>query len=454
MLRIKPGTAAVRQFAVLLTLVGAVEAAFAQDTDDDGIQDATEAALLTALSPAWFPHDANEATRGPQSITWLIRNGYMIEVVSGTQVAFFPGFRACGATPDQALSWALARQAATPAAEIQFGYCNRDGGRDSQIPGDPMGWAYLNTAGGGMYGRVWRPLLSAPERPLAENEYLVQYFLYFGYNDTDAPPPPCDLVGDHEGDWITVEFRVDGTSPSRPRIVNAVYHNHGRQVFVRSPAGLRFVEGRPSVYIEREANEPWPFPGNDGFRPDAVPALIDTNERLSAAPFGITCTGEYESPCNFGYTAVRQHLGLAGPFFLSAVNVGSVSNPYPGHEPAFFLQYPGRYGSFWVNGCGIDTASPKGPRFQSEMWDRTYPRISVWSNYLDLPVVHASPNAATQSGSGASAASPVRGLSGALPLVASGGTIVLQPGTYVETPMTIRDPMVITASGGPATIAP
>lgn len=137
-------------------------------------------------------------------------------------------------------------------------------------PQDPMSWAIAQARGVGIYGRV---------EPIGTTLYAVQYYMAFGYNNTTAPPLCGDVEpGTHEGDWICADFTVDVADINAPRIVQAIYHNHGRQVFVESSGALRFEGTHPVMYLEQGCNEPWPFAGEEGFTGAGPPPCISTNK--------------------------------------------------------------------------------------------------------------------------------------------------------------------------------
>ncbi|MBC7772589.1 MAG: hypothetical protein H7210_08865 [Pyrinomonadaceae bacterium] len=439
----------VKQHVVWLIVGGACTQAMAQDEDMDGISDSIESGLLNALSPVWIPGEPQQSP--PQDIGWMLTHGYIKWRERGANdwIERFPASNV-PAAPGQFVSVLRAHAQAKRSYEYQFDYFI-DEYRHSRDPADTLTWSRCVAESRGVYAQVWR--LDGARA----HEYSVQFYAHFGWNETDTPPG-CD-AGNHEGDWIGIDFDVDATDPQRPRIIRAVYHNHGRQSFIQSPAGLLFSGTHPLVFLERGTNEPWPNPGSAGYWQTLPPPVVTTNRRLEAAD----CTGEHESSCNQGYTAVREHEGAGGQFLIPPRNIGRLGVPSPDSSRAFIMEYPGLYGDNWSNGCWIfdflDTSSPEGPPFGgngAKMWRRegwSWDGPYAWTNYANRSVVYASASAQPQSGDG-SQGMPVRGLSGALPLASSGGLIVLSSGTYAEMPMTIRNPVTIVSGGGTATIAP
>lgn len=420
------------------------------DSDGDCIPNSVEDALLSALEPVWVPGETQQPP--PQNIGWMLPHGYIQWRDAGVGGQWTGRYPALNASAPLAGFISTLRNHVSQgrAYEYQFAYFDNQF-RYSEDGADTLTWARCVTESRGVYGRVWQP------SGAAANEYSVQYFMHFGWNETDTPSG-CD-AGNHEGDWIGVDFDVDATSITQPRIIRAVYHNHGRQIIVQSPAGLLFSGTHPHVYLERGTNETWPNAGDHGFYGDEPPPLITTNRRLEAAG----CTGEHTTHCNQGYTAVRQHWGSGGEYRITARNLGELGADAIDPVYNFILEYPGMYGSWWSSGCWIfdflDTHSPEGPPYGSngnKIWRRqswSWGGPFDWTNFAEQATVYANPTAPRQGGNGSSAM-PVRGLSGALPLTMSGGTIMLSPGTYSEMPMTIRNAVTLVANGGPVTISP
>jgi hypothetical protein len=442
------------QFYAWTVLVVGSTLSSPSDADCDGVTDAIETAVLQALAPAWYP----ELVRRPQPIDWMVRHGFakVFRRSDGAYVGRVPA-QNVALTPDQFLTQFTQAQTVWPTGDFEYrwAYFNAAQGRETNDPNDPFDWPLAAAQGRGLYGRV-------TPSPSGEGLLLVQYFLHFGWNETDAPPG-CS-TGNHEGDWIALDFDVDCTDPNRPRIVRGWFHNHGRQIVIESPDAFAFDGQRARVYLERGVQEPWPFSSSFGFGPGQAELhpCVSTNRLLINDVASVPCSFEYESGCNAGYTAVREHEGLDGAFVIEPLNVGEVGAPADNAEARFFMAYSGLYGSewhgdgCWIPGIGVDTTSPPGPAHGSngqKMWRREgWDPGLQWMSWAHQPVVYASPSGHPRPDG--SQQQPFRTLNGALGVVANGGEIRLNGGTYSDGPMTIRNPVTIRAIGGAATIAP
>jgi len=408
----------------------AVLTTFAQDSDSDGIPDSMEAQLLSGLAPVW--HSPHPGHRAPLPLDWAVRRCRVHWHASDDKAA--PRIGDTGNTP-LTLPLVLDQMQTHRRSGLNYHYRLQFKESDFQHggdPTDPIRW----DRGARVYGRV---------SPLAgpATHYLVQFFAYFGWNETDTPPG-CD-AGNHEGDWQCIELHVEASDLSQPRIYYAVLHNHGRQIFVESPAAFRFQGTHPEVFLENETQELWPYIGEQGFLAGTVPPCVSVNRTFGDVENDATAFG--------GYSVVRDHEGHGGAFLLPVVNVGERGQPYPSDEARFFQGFDGWYGSSWSDECWfwdiVDTSPPSGPAFQSKMWDRAYSHDRVWPSWENQANVFVN-FGATREESGSSA-QPFNKLSEALAVVAPGGTITLAPGSSGERP-TIFENCIITASGGTATI--
>jgi hypothetical protein len=215
------------------------------------------------------------------------------------------------------------------------------------------------------------------------DQYVVQYFLLFGRNDTNVlgtvRPSGRDgphETGNHEGDWVCVEFTVRAADPKQPRFLRGVYHNHGRQIFVDyDRSGFLGRGTRPYVFLEKGTNEPWPFASKEGIKDgdDRIPRGVSASRRYggienaSTAPFGVALVRTHAQD------SLRQDIP-------TVVNVGSEAYGKTGDEVWFFHHFNGRYGSIWYKsafGKELDPASPRGPVYQPAMWKREHAE-PVW----------------------------------------------------------------------------
>ena len=308
---------------------------------------------------------------------------------------------------------------------------------------EPVTWASQQDAQRGIYGRV---------ASIGAGRYQVQYFLVFGYNNASAPDICGDVPpGSHEGDWIAVDYSVEASDVANPRIYKAIYHDHGRQIFIESPSALTFEGTHPQVFLERGVQDSWPYPGFVGFA-GYVPPCISVNKLFppqSIAGINLPIASEAGY-----YPVVREHLGV-GPRFLvtTVVNVGSKANPGSNSESHFFMRYDGWYGTEYERDCIsfpiLDTEPPRGPAFQDKIWDRNFVTSRAW------PTWENQANVAVDFGylgiKTGSTSQPFSKLSEALPIVSANGIIAIKSGQSSER-LTIFEPCIITASGGSVTI--
>ncbi|GAB4384358.1 MAG: hypothetical protein Kow0022_06720 [Phycisphaerales bacterium] len=462
------------QFLLTTFAVSATFAVAIGDVDGDGVPDSTEQMLLSAFAPIWKA-DRLVGVRPPLPVEWWVRHcelritdllQYNLDGYNGRSLYLYGPARTRCTVPD--LTVALVNSV-LEVGDFPCGDLNgvppfyllgakQDRYRDGNDPNDPITWDRMNAEQRCVYGRV---------SPLGTSRYLVQYFMFFGNNTTDTPGGTGIRYGEHQGDWICVEFEVlwDGSTP--PRVERAVYNNHGRKVFVDSPAGIDWQNSRPVVYLEIGTQEPLPWPGDCGFFPgQPVPRCVGTNEvKTGFEAFGWRFGSECED-----FQVVRQHSGNG--FVLdvtSVINLGERNGGWTSPEVEFIHIFPGRYGwfaedricvplvdCFWGNdipGVTIPgVQSPKAPPYQEKMWDRAGnddPRVGAWPGTPPRSLVFAS--ATGSSDPDGSEAAPFRGLFEGLPVVAPGGTLQLSPGDY-QAGLTIIQSVTITSSGGTATV--
>jgi hypothetical protein len=441
-----------RFFAANVLIVASVQLQ-AQDFDGDQLPDSVEQAILQEFSPVWWPGEMGQAA--PQPIDWMCRHGRwkIFRNSDGSQVDAIPAAEAPYTVAQMQAFYLQARsQYPTSQYSIAWSYYNaRD--RFNQAPGDVFTWQMAAAQNRGIYGRVWQPDPSVPDR------YGVQFFAHFGWNETDAPW--FYDIGNHEGDWVCVDLTVRGSSASGYRIESAVFHNHGRQVFVEDPRALVRTGNRVHVFLERGTNELLPWAGQSGFQPgdtampQRVPRWVSTNHRLFGNwGFGQTCTLEYESDCNLGYTAVREHEADGpGGFVIIAKNIGehNPNNPaqWAGSDPEarFIHVVAARYGS--VGEC------PQGPPYQSKMWRRDYSQYGSagddWNPGPGMQTVWVEAGALTFREFG-SEANPFLDLRRAVPFTRDGGVIYIKAGNYAAAGYEVDQDVTFQAVDGPVTI--
>jgi hypothetical protein len=333
---------------------------------------AFEDQLLRTVSPIFFP-GGGERHAPPLPIEWYVQNCELVGFKSDLDL-LKPAVE--NGREQLSMQEVVERSAGDPHRWYRLTF--RD---HTQRRGREIDWARDTR----IYGRV---VEAGPG-----DEYHVQYFLLFAWNDTDTPASrgtrnemgmgwPSrvrnpDNAGNHEGDWVCVEFTVRASDPKKPAFLRGVYHNHGRQIFVDyGKSGFLGRGNKPFVFLERGTNEPWPFPSNEGIKDDdrRIPPGVSASKRFGAIENDSTAPG--------GYSLVRTHAeDRLEREVATVVNVGSEKYGKKGDEVWFFHHFPGRYGSIWYKNLygpkELDTPSPRGPVFQPQMWKREHGK-PVW----------------------------------------------------------------------------
>jgi hypothetical protein len=454
----------------------------AQDADHDGVPDALENHLLILYAPEFRTDDADD-DGPPLPISWYVShcvlrteanddscdyNGrswgwtMLSQIgppdtarlnVSGLVQAFFSASPATYDCPPNA---------SMPFYRLSFSQYGAGGGNgdihNGNDPLDPRRWSTAQLRQDCLYGRCTGEAL-APYCP-SSIAYQLQYFMFFAYNQVDADRNPIGCpYGNHEGDVVCVEYMVEYRSDADRRIISAVYHNHGRQIFVEPSALVINSSGHPVVYLEQEEHEAMPWSGSCGFTPagDGRPAGVATNHLFATHCFFF---GLYCAAAECGEDSVcRTHFGLNSVVFNNVINLGEKGYPYssPSSEEMFVMNYPGRYGDDAQDGCDIATVfvqgdgdekvdSPRGPPQQNPMWERQFKN---WDNNANWHIyINASQTAFEQTGL---ADKPFHSFNMGAVNVQRGGIISMQAGSYPET-ITIDKPMTIQSSGGSVTI--
>lgn len=432
------------------------------DVDGDGMDDAFENELLGQLAPKIITGADNGAGGPPWqplNVAWAVSRSRLNWYVPGGPLA---GSTGAGVIDmDSVLAIISQHESAEQTYNYHLTFKN------------PADW----TGGPGnvhtLYGRA-TPLIQ-----YGHLIYRLQYFMFFGFNDTDTPADVGCYVGEHEGDWIGMEFQVEASGSTPPRILRAVLHNHGRQAFIDAPSTFSFDGLHPIICLERGANEPWAWAAGSGFMPGEVPACVGTNlvfvpEEHFDYQFGGEC-------CD--WSAVREH-PCDGPQYLltNVINLGEGPDHPMDHPEAQFIQgFPGRYGDYAVSGCveiclpcideccigpfcfpcpsiccfqlgAVPTDCPPGPPYQCEMW-RTCPippRDPAWPGCVNIPQVYA--NAGAPPGGSGSPARPFNKLGDAESVVAAGGSVILQGATPFAENLTLFKPLTVVSQGGSVTI--
>jgi hypothetical protein len=326
--------------------------------------------LLKAASPIFFP-GGEERHAPPLPIEWYVRNCELVGFKNDKE-QWLPAVE--NGREELSMQAMVERVARDPGHSYRLTFkdhTQRRGGRD-------LGWDATR-----IYGRV---IETGPAE-----EYVVQYFLLFGWNDTNAPAGfegrmgitaptrggGAGNAGNHEGDWVCVEFTVRASDPKKPRFLRGVFHNHGRQIFVDyGKSGFLGRGTRPYVFLEKGTNEPWPFASTEGIKDDdrRIPRGVSASRRFGGIENAATAPA--------GYSLVRNHeQEWLERDVRTVVNVGSEKYGKKGDEVWFFHHFPGRYGSIWYKSLfgpkELDTPSPRGPVHQPQVWKREHGK-PVW----------------------------------------------------------------------------
>ena len=211
--------------------------------------------------------------------------------------------------------------------------------------------------GRGIFGR-------ATERGQTENALIceVSYYLFLTWNVTAYDKGE----GNHEGDWIAVDFQVyvPNGDVSNAYIMYGLFHNHGRVLLVdKKLVEMDKEEKRPLIYLERGTNEPWPNAGGRGF---------------NGWPDGVKTTKLW--PCGEGleseYKVVREHRGSKVKYDTHKKVKNLDGSPEEDDEIYLFREYRGQWGEYddddykWLH--GQDATNPRSPRWNEKMWKRNF----------------------------------------------------------------------------------
>jgi hypothetical protein len=430
------------------------------DRDDNGVDDATESAILLAFAPI-FQTDEGISGReiAPVSIDWYVRHCMIsrwTEFYSGqsgssqemspeiasdfmlTLDFFNTNLAASGEVGNNTTN-----QPYSGYWRLWFKNGDNHWGND---PTEPRYWHTAQEKQDVLYGRVNRFGLTG-------NQYVVQYFLFFPWNDVDDNRFCGCPAGNHEGDIACVEYLVEFTSSADYKVLQGIYHDHGRQVFAERSA-LTFSSGRPVVFPERETHELLPWPAECGIYQGSVQFGIATNKRFFSHDVTAPWCGWWDTPiageCDDA-SIVRDHYGAGFTLKIDSVkNLHERSAPIDMHTPEslFVAKFAGLYGHVADDSCDVftfpvtigDFESPPGPPFQDKMWNRSYRRQELWVSLGDSSV--------DQTGE---QTKPVSSMTRALALGMPGAVVHINSGSSAER-VALTLPMTIRAEGGPVVI--
>jgi hypothetical protein len=248
--------------------------------------------------------------------------------------------------------------------------------RDGYEPGDGYDWPDIFRLGNvGVYGHVvpWR------------NYYEISYWLFYGYNNSEAWMD----IADHEGDWESVHLLID---PATGWLVKGFHCAHGSEMaFDFSVQGISRVMVNTAVGSVVEFRGPNYDTSNFNMRtntdracnnlvrfhrdPDTgdythVMVYVERNTHGSWPSehwtYKVRVAGrDYSAP---------PHPGNANMFLSkNPPNLGEVEHPLS-DDARIILRYNGRWGAYRghaADAAGTDT--PPGPQFH---WQWVWPRES------------------------------------------------------------------------------
>lgn len=199
-------------------------------------------------------------------------------------------------------------------------------------------------------------------------EYVsLQYFFFCYFNDADFPANG----GDHDADWGCLDLTLVVGNPDgkatweAPVLHSAVFHNHGRQMWLdyAKHGKLDLDAGRVVVRLEHGSNEPWPNKGGSGIGGWPKPPGFKINHRFEKD------TG-IEWPWSPRESRiVRPHQGNGDRIAeYDLIDLGPSDTRVLSPLARFILAFAGKYGTYG----GPHGDPPKGPPFQSQMWERHY----------------------------------------------------------------------------------
>jgi len=260
------------------------------DRDEDGIPDATEEVLLRRYRPffKFSQSDGNDESFRPANPVAEIADAQLkiMDPDGGTSDAL-----ACGRPSDHHLEpaeslYTCRRDTSFVVSGAKTDYCLNIG--NTRYHGVSLADARVNATG--LYGHVAQTTLNG------HSAYKIEYWQFFAFNNQDIKIFGLGSMGDHEGDWTSVQVWFDR---ELKRLAKVRYLIHGKQAEFTIPAlvptcrsctisvqGPSFNPNPPNffadtsaysdnqaeffiddrrfkhvvVYIERGGHETWPGP--------------------------------------------------------------------------------------------------------------------------------------------------------------------------------------------------
>jgi len=216
--------------------------------------------------------------------------------------------------------------------------------------------------------------------------YKIEYWQFFGYSSNDQPQD----IGDHEGDWDTVQLIV---KPANPRsntpgqLMSVLYYAHGKEMRFDMSAATNesafFEERKVQEYRGVNYNLPVPDLKDDGAEDKARNYVLqmvkdsDTSDYSHPVVFIEHGSHEFWPSPYWSYSRAQKHTG-DDIEFLSAPppNLGEVEHPLTETSAALFvLRFNGYWGTY-SRGFGpqFPNNPPPGPPLHFE-W--TWPMDSA-----------------------------------------------------------------------------
>ena len=238
---------------------------------------------------------------------------------------------------------------------------------DSRRGGSDWDVAMLESPG--LYGHVVK----------YENLHKIEYWQYFAYNGQDH-------IGDHEGDWCTVQLYYD---PAEDDIVKTCHWAHGKgiafdlkQTQEIVDLGDNFVEYRGPNYnadpgglywdygsAEKQPRYPYEFQNN------TIRFFMENND-LHVVIYLERDAHEFWPTENGSFVGANEHNGKGRSYLVAYVpgkmNLGEIKNPLS-DEAKIILRYNGYWGCY--HHIGKDFRPPPGPTlhcqwtFPENEWD-------------------------------------------------------------------------------------
>lgn len=356
-----------------------VQATDISDADQDGIPDAKERELLDRYRP--FLLYARGENYRPCDATWYIRHS---ELKPGADEGSSNVIsrNVLQENPANLLNANRSGERLGPSDitrnSRRTGYCLNifNNCRDGYQDGDGYDWPDIERIGHvGVYGHVvpWQDL------------YLISYWLFYGYNDTEGPLD----IGDHEGDWESVHLLID---PATGWLKKTFHCAHGKEI-----AFDFAVLGIDRVVVSTPVGDVVEFRG-----PNYDTSNFNVEDNLQRACNNLVRF--YRDPDTAEYTHVMVYVERSthgswpsehwaykvsvagrdyaapphrgdGVRFLtkSPPNLGEVEHPLS-EEARVILHYNGRWGAY--RGHAADMAgsdTPPGPQLH---WQWVWPKES------------------------------------------------------------------------------